>query len=68
MAQRKPPQPPKKTEVSLVRSSAAEYMIFVADNELAREATIKQYLMLQTEDGREVKRKVALPYVLMAQV
>ncbi|WP_374247908.1 virulence RhuM family protein [Thermomonas sp.] len=30
MAQRKPPQSPKKTEVSLVRSSAAEYLTFVA--------------------------------------
>jgi hypothetical protein len=26
----KPPQPPKKTEVSIVRSSAAEYLTFVA--------------------------------------
>ena len=30
MTQRKPPQSPKKTEVSLVRSSAAEYLTFVA--------------------------------------
>ncbi|WP_292977701.1 virulence RhuM family protein [Nitrosomonas sp.] len=30
MAARKPPQPPKKTEASLVRSSAAEYLTFVA--------------------------------------
>ncbi|MCA3238461.1 MAG: virulence RhuM family protein [Curvibacter sp.] len=30
MSQRKPPQPPKKTEVSIVRSSAAEYLTFVA--------------------------------------
>lgn len=30
MAQRKPPQSPKKTEVSLVRSSAAEYLTFIA--------------------------------------
>lgn len=30
MAQRKPPQPPKKTEVSLIRSSAAEYLTFIA--------------------------------------
>ena len=29
-----------------------------ADNELAREATVKQYLMVQTEGGREVQRKV----------
>lgn len=103
MAQRKPPQPPKKSEVSIVRSSAAEYLTFVAatgggsasvemryedenlwltqkmmatlydvsvpavsqhlkriyaDNELAREATVKQYLMVQTEGEREVQRKV----------
>ena len=68
MAQRKPPQPPKKTEASLVRSSAAEYLTFVADNELARTATIKRYLMVKTEGAREVQRKVALPYVFMAQV
>lgn len=97
---------PKKSsgkEVSMVRSSAAEYLTFVAatgggsasvemryedenlwltqkmmatlydvsvpaisqhlkriyaDNELAREATVKQYLMVQTEGGREVQRKV----------
>ena len=30
MAQRKPPQPIKKAEVSLVRSSAAEYLTFIA--------------------------------------
>jgi hypothetical protein len=30
MSQRKPPQPPKKSEVSIVRSSAAEYLTFVA--------------------------------------
>jgi hypothetical protein len=30
MAQRKPPQPPKKAEVSIVRSSAAEYLTFIA--------------------------------------
>ena len=30
MTARKPPQPLKKTEVSLVRSSAAEYLTFVA--------------------------------------
>jgi len=29
-----------------------------ADNELAREATVKQYLMVQTEGEREVQRKV----------
>jgi hypothetical protein len=99
----KPPKLTKKTEVSLVRSSAAEYLTFVAatgggsasvemryedgnlwltqkmmatlydvsvpaisqhlkriyaDNELAREATVKQYLMVQTEGEREVQRKV----------
>ncbi len=30
MTQRNPPQSPKKTEISLVRSSAAEYLTFVA--------------------------------------
>lgn len=30
MPQRKPPQPRKKTEVSIVRSSAAEYLTFIA--------------------------------------
>ncbi|MCL4756753.1 MAG: virulence RhuM family protein [Rhodocyclaceae bacterium] len=29
-----------------------------ADNELTREATVKQYLMVQTEGDREVQRKV----------
>jgi hypothetical protein len=103
MAQKKPPKSPPKTEVSIVRSSAAEYLTFVAatgggsasvemryedenlwltqkmmatlydvsvpaisqhlkriyaDNELAREATVKQYLMVQTEGDREVQRKV----------
>jgi len=100
---KKPPQIPKKSEVSLVRSSAAEYLTFVAatgkaqssvemryedenlwltqkmmatlydvsvpavsqhlkriyaDKELEREATVKQYLMVQTEGEREVQRKV----------
>jgi hypothetical protein len=103
MSKNKPPQVPKKNEVSLVRSSAAEYLTFVAatgsaqssvemryedenlwltqkmmatlydvsvpaisqhlkriyaDNELEREATVKQYLMVQTEGDREVQRKV----------
>jgi hypothetical protein len=89
---KKPPQPSKKSEISIVRSSAAEYLTFVAatgnrdasvemryedenlwltqkmmatlydvsvpaisqhlkriyaDNELEREATVKQYLMVQ---------------------
>jgi len=30
MSQCKPPQPPKKVEVSIVRSSAAEYLMFIA--------------------------------------
>jgi hypothetical protein len=30
MTQRKPPQPPKKAEISIVRSSAAEYLTFIA--------------------------------------
>jgi hypothetical protein len=100
---KKPPQLPKKNAVSLVRSSAAEYLTFVAatgnaqssvemryedenlwltqkmmatlydvsvpavsqhlkriyaDNELERGATVKQYLMVQTEGEREVQRKV----------
>lgn len=95
-------KPPGK-DVSIVRSSAAEYLTFVAatggsktsvemrhedenlwltqkmmatlydvsvpavsqhlkriyaDNELEREATVKQYLMVQTEGAREVQRKV----------
>ena len=99
----KKPKTSRKNEVSLVRSSAAEYLIFVAatgkaqssvemryedenlwltqkmmatlydvsvpaisqhlkriyaDNELEREATVKQYLMVQTEGEREVQRKV----------
>lgn len=94
---------PSGKEVSIVRSSAAEYLTFVAatgggkasvemryedenlwltqkmmatlydvsvpaisqhlkriyaDNELEREATVKQYLMVQTEGDREVQRKV----------
>jgi hypothetical protein len=103
MAKQKPPQPYKKAEISTVRSSAAEYLTFVAatgggsasvemryedenlwltqkmmatlydvsvpaisqhlkriyaDNELAHQATVKQYLMVQTEGEREVQRKV----------
>lgn len=103
MAQRKPPKSPPRTDASLVRSSAAEYLTFVAatgggsasvemryedenlwltqkmmatlydvsvptisqhlkriyaDNELTREATVKQYLMVQTEGEREVQRKL----------
>lgn len=30
MSQHKPPQPPKKSEVTLARSSTAEYLTFVA--------------------------------------
>lgn len=96
-------RPKKKAEASLVRSSAAEYLTFVAaagssessvemryedenvwltqkmmaalynvsipainqhlkrifaDNELLPEATIKQYLIVQTEGNREVQRSV----------
>ena len=103
MAKQKPKQPSVKFEVSIVRSSAAEYLTFVAatgndndsvemryedenlwltqkmmatlydvsvsaisqhlkriyaDNELEREATVKPYLMVQTEGEREVQRKV----------
>ncbi len=103
MGKSKPPQIPKKNEVALVRSSAAEYLTFVAatgnaqssvemryedenlwltqkmmatlydvsvpavsqhlkriyaDNELEREATVKPYLMVQTEGDREVQRNV----------
>ena len=99
----KKPKTSRKNEVSLVRSSAAEYLTFVAatgkaqssvemryedenlwltqkmmatlydvsvpaisqhlkriyaDNELEREVTVKQYLMVQTEGEREVQRKV----------
>ncbi|GAB3479267.1 RhuM family protein [Polaromonas eurypsychrophila] len=103
MTKRKSQAPTTKTDVSIVRSSAAEYLTFVAatgngsnsvemryenenlwltqkmmatvydvsvpaisqhlkriyaDNELEREATVKQYLMVQTEGDREVQRKV----------
>ena len=103
MSKSKPSKTPKKSEVSLIRSSAAEYLTFVAatgnaqssvemryedenlwltqkmmatlydvsvpavsqhlkriyaDNELEREATVKQYLMVQTEGERDVQRKV----------
>ena len=96
-------QSPKPTEVSIVRSSAAEYLTFVAaggqsdasvqmryedeniwltqkmmaalydvsvpainqhlkrifsDNELEPEATIKKYLIVQTEGSRQVQRSV----------
>ena len=99
----KKPKTSRKNEVSLVRSSAAEYLTFVAatgnaqssvemryedenlwltqkmmatlydvsvpavsqhlkriyaDSELEREATVKQFLMVQTEGEREVQRKV----------
>lgn len=99
----KKPKPSRKNEVSIVRSSAAEYLTFVAatgnaqssvemryedenlwltqkmmatlydvsvpavsqhlkriyaDNEMGREATVKQFLMVQTEGEREVQRKV----------
>ena len=92
-----------KTETSMIRSSAAEYLTFVAaggnsetsvemryedeniwltqkmmaalygvsvpainqhlkrvfaDNELEWEATVKQYLIVQTEGNRQVQRKV----------
>jgi hypothetical protein len=95
--------PAENKEVSLVRSSAAEYLTFVAaggsseisvemryedeniwltqkmmailydvtvsaisqhlkrifaDNELTPEATVKQYLIVQTEGSREVRREV----------
>jgi hypothetical protein len=103
MSKNKPPQLPKKNEVSIVRSSAAEYLTFVAaggrsetsvemryenenvwltqkmmatlydvsvpainqhlhrifaDNELERGATVKKYLIVQTEGSREVQREV----------
>lgn len=93
---KRPTQPPKKSEVTLARSSAAEYLTFIAatgggntsvemryedenlwltqkmmatlydvsvptisqhlkriyaDNELSREATVKQYLMVQGVSG-----------------
>ena len=100
---KKPTQPSKKSDASIVRSSAAEYLTFVAatgnggtnvemryqdenlwltqkmmatlydvsvpaisqhlkriyaDNELERDATVKRYLMVQSEGDREVQRKV----------
>ncbi len=103
MSKNKKPHSPKKQETSLIRSSASEYLTFVAagggseasvemryedeniwltqkmmatlydvsvpainqhlkrifaDNELTREATVKQYLIVQTEGNREVRREV----------
>ncbi|WP_310568151.1 RhuM family protein [Hydrogenophaga sp.] len=103
MRKKTPPSASKSKEVSLVRSSAAEYLTFIAatgggstsvemryenenlwltqkmmatlydvsvpaisqhlkriyaDNELEREATVKPYLMVQTEGEREVRRSV----------
>lgn len=103
MSKKRRPQAPRKTEVSVVRSSAAEYLTFVAatgsgnasvemryedeniwltqkmmatlydvsvpainqhlnriftDNELTRAATVKQYLIVQTEGSRQVKREI----------
>ena len=103
MSNDKNPRIPGKKEASIVRSSAAEYLTFVAaggnsessvemryeneniwltqkmmatlydvsvsainqhlkriftDNELEPEATVKQYLIVQTEGSREVRRDV----------
>lgn len=103
MSKNKKPRSSKKQEIALVRSSAAEYLTFVAagggsaasvemryedeniwltqkmmatlydvsvpainqhlkrifaDNELTREATVKRYLIVQTEGNREVRREV----------
>lgn len=103
MSKNKPPRVAGKEEASVVRSSAAEYLTFVAaggssdtsvemryedeniwltqkmmatlydvsvpavsqhlkriyaDNELEREATVKQYLTVQTEGDRLVQRNV----------
>jgi len=103
MSNDKNPRIPGKKEASIVRSSAAEYLTFVAaggnsessvemryeneniwltqkmmatlydvsvsainqhlkriftDNELEPEATVKQYLIVQTEGSREVRREV----------
>ena len=103
MSKKKISQLPAKKEVSMIRSSAAEYLTFIAatgnsetsvemryedeniwltqkmmatlydvtvsavnqhlktifsDNELQREATIKKYLIVQSEGSRQVKREV----------
>ena len=103
MSKKTPSTTTKQQEISLVRSSAAEYLTFIAatgggstsvemryedenlwltqkmmatlydvsvpaisqhlkriyaDNELEREATVKPYLMVQTEGDREVQRTV----------
>jgi hypothetical protein len=103
MSQNRKPTPPAKKNVSMVRSSTAEYLTFVAagggvetsvemryedeniwltqkmmatlydvsvpavnqhlkrifdDNELERGATIKKYLIVQTEGNRQVRREV----------
>jgi hypothetical protein len=51
----------KKRNISLVSSSPANNQHLrriYADNELTREATVKQYLIVQTEGNREVRREV----------
>lgn len=65
MSKNKRPQIPKKSEVSLVRSSAAEYPTLLAATgnaqsslEMRCEAIVKPHLMVQTEGERDVQRKV----------
>jgi hypothetical protein len=51
----------KKRNISLVRSSPAinqHLRRIYEDNELTREATLKQYLIVQTKGNREVRREV----------
>ena len=43
MTERKPPRVPKKNEVSLVRSSAAEYLTFVAATGKAQSSVEMRY-------------------------
>lgn len=48
MTQRKPPQPPKKAEISIVRSSAAEHLTFIAASRQG--VSITQKMMAQRYD------------------
>ncbi len=58
MTKRKSRAPTAKNDVSVPAISQHLKRIY-ADNELEREATVKQYLMVQTEGDREVQRRVA---------
>ena len=64
MSQCKPPQPAKKTEVSIVRSSAAKYLTFVAATGNGNASVEMRYddenlwltqKMMATRDGKTVQ-------------